>query len=251
MGRDIKSSPKLLNKDIIKYFAMLTMLLNHIATIFLRSGTLVCESFLAIGYFTAIVMIYFLVEGYYYTHSRKKYLSRLFVFAIISEIPYCLAFTKGRVIEFYGLNMLFTLCLCFLLIWGLTKTKNRVLKTIFTIAIIFISLFCDWAILAPIFTLLFVWARNSTFKTRMTFLISTLLFGIFNFVGGIGRFPVTTNFAYALLSIVGMGVAGICIAYFYNGKRAKKATTFSKWFFYIFYPGHLLILGIIRISLGL
>ena len=39
MGRDIKSSPKLLNKDIIKYFAMLTMLLNHIATIFLRSGT--------------------------------------------------------------------------------------------------------------------------------------------------------------------------------------------------------------------
>ena len=85
----------------------------------------------------------------------------------------------------------------------------------------------------------------------MAFLISTLLFGIFNFVGGIGRFPVTTNFAYALLSIVGMGVAGICIAYFYNGKRAKKATTFSKWFFYIFYPGHLLILGIIRISLGL
>ena len=125
------------------------------------------------------------------------------------------------------------------------------LKTIFTIAIIFISLFCDWAILAPIFTLLFVWARNSTFKTKMAFLISTLLFGIFNFVGGIGRFPVTTNFAYALLSIVGMGVAGICIAYFYNGKRAKKATTFSKWFFYIFYPGHLLILGIIRISLGL
>ena len=30
MGRDIKSSPKLLNKDIIKYFAMLTMLLNCI-----------------------------------------------------------------------------------------------------------------------------------------------------------------------------------------------------------------------------
>ena len=128
MGRDIKSSPKLLNKDIIKYFAMLTMLLNHIATIFLRSGTLVCQSFLAIGYFTAIVMIYFLVEGYYYTHSRKKYLSRLFVFAIISEIPYCLAFTKGRVIEFYGLNMLFTLCLCFLLIWGLTKTKYLPLR---------------------------------------------------------------------------------------------------------------------------
>ena len=59
MGRDIKSSPKLLNKDIIKYFAMLTMLLNHIATIFLRSGTLVCESFLAIESSPKLCVNYF------------------------------------------------------------------------------------------------------------------------------------------------------------------------------------------------
>ena len=52
---------KPLNRDVIKYIAMVTMLLNHIADIFLNTGTWVCEVFTAIGYFTAITMIYFFV----------------------------------------------------------------------------------------------------------------------------------------------------------------------------------------------
>lgn len=98
-------SYKALNRDTIKYIAMFTMLLNHIATIFLTPGTWLFELFLAIGYFTAITMIYFLVEGYHYTHSKKTYISRLFVFALISEIPYCLAFTTNGVMAFYGLPL--------------------------------------------------------------------------------------------------------------------------------------------------
>ncbi|MDE7258355.1 MAG: conjugal transfer protein TraX, partial [Lachnospiraceae bacterium] len=31
----------------------------------------------------------------------------------------------------------------------------------------------------------------------------------------------------------------------YNGRRAEKARNFSKWFFYLFYPAHLLILALI------
>ena len=84
MHAEISNKPyQILNRDIIKYIAMFTMLLNHIATIFLSSGTWLCESFLAIGYFTAITMTYFLVEGYHYTHSKKIYILRLFVFALI------------------------------------------------------------------------------------------------------------------------------------------------------------------------
>ena len=60
---------KPLTRDAIKYIAMFTMLLNHIADIFLQTGTWLCEIFIAVGYFTAISMIYFLVEGYDYTHS--------------------------------------------------------------------------------------------------------------------------------------------------------------------------------------
>ena len=74
-----------------------------------------------------------------------------------------------------------------------------------------------------------------------------LLFGLFNFAGGIGRFSLGTNIAYALGSMSGIALAGIVILYFYNGKRMEKGKVFSKLFFYLFYPVHLLLLGLIRI----
>ncbi|MGN0426703.1 MAG: TraX family protein [Agathobacter sp.] len=113
--------------------------------------------------------------------------------------------------------------------------------------LILLSFICDWALLAPIFTLLFIWSRGSKSKVKCTFVISMLLFGIFNFAGGIGRFPVATNIVYAIGSMLGIALAGILIVYFYNGKRIENGKAFSKWFFYLFYPVHLLILGLIRI----
>ncbi|MDO4615383.1 MAG: TraX family protein, partial [Lachnospiraceae bacterium] len=68
----MNDNPRGLSRDAIKYIAMLTMLLNHIANVFLMRGALLTECLKAIGYFTAPVMIYFLVEGFYYTRSRKK-----------------------------------------------------------------------------------------------------------------------------------------------------------------------------------
>ena len=100
----------MLNRDIIKYLAILAMLLNHIANLFLTPGTLLCEVFLDIGYFTAITMCYFLVEGYHYTRSKRKYGQRLLLFSILSQIPFMLAFHTPA-----G-NMLLTLFLCFLIL---------------------------------------------------------------------------------------------------------------------------------------
>ena len=75
---------KVLNRDTIKYIAVITMLLNHIAAVFPISGTLLRMFFLGIGNFTAITMCYFLVEGYDYTRSKKKYAGRLLLFAVMS-----------------------------------------------------------------------------------------------------------------------------------------------------------------------
>lgn len=238
-----------LNKDVIKYIAMVTMLCNHIATVFMNPESAAGTIFIYAGYFTAPVMIYFLVEGYDYTHSRKGYLGRLFLFAVISELPFCLALTQEGILEFYGFNMLFTLCLCFLLIY-IEREMTHMAKRKFLIVVIFVaSMFCDWAIIAPAFTLFFIHGKTNVAGMKGAFTKAVVFFGAFNFLSGIGRFPVWRNLLYMVLSMAAVGAAGFCVTVLYNGKRMEKGKKFSKWFFYIFYPAHLLILGVIRIAL--
>ena len=232
-----------LNKDAIKYIAMFTMLLNHIATVFMDPESAAGTIFIYAGYFTAPVMIYFLVEGYDYTRSRQRYLVRLFLFAVVSEMPFCLALTQEGVLEFYGFNMLFTLCLCFLLIYIEREMTHMAMRNLLIVGIFLASIFCDWALIAPAFTLFFIHGKVSAAGMKAAFVKSAV------FLGGIGRFPIWQNLLYAVLSMTAVGAAGFCVTVLYNGKRMEKGKNFSKWFFYIFYPAHLLILGILRISL--
>lgn len=237
------------SQDVLKSIAMGAMLLNHIATIFLPAGTVLCELFTAAGYFTAISMVYFLVEGYGYTRSKRNYFFRLLLFAGISQLPYDLAFSETGVLRFCGLNMLFTLCICFGILWVLEHGNSRLLKTAAVLGLILLSSISDWAWLAPVFTLLFRWAGKNRTKEIAAFAVAALLFGGTNVLGGWGRFPLGENLLYALLSMVGIGTSALGILLCYNGTRGTRCRTCSKWFFYLFYPVHLLVLGILRISL--
>ena len=78
-----------MNRDTIKYIAMITMLLNHVSFIFLEPGTVLAEILTAVGYFTAPVMCYFLVEGMTYTRSPKKYGQRLLLKSLIFTPMFC------------------------------------------------------------------------------------------------------------------------------------------------------------------
>lgn len=244
-------SIRILNRDAIKYIAMLTMALNHIANIFIDPGSLLFAVLTDIGYFTAPVMCYFLVEGYHYTRSKARYARRLAVFALLSELPFCLAFseiyTGEKIISFCGFNMIFTLLLCFCILLVTDHVKNILLK-ISLIGVLFVlSLFSDWALVAPLFTVLFVRAGKNKSRIRNAFLTGAGLFALMNFNPGAGLSGALSGFIYALMSAVGILMAGAVIVDLYNGKRMEHAKTFSKWFFYWFYPVHLLILGIIRI----
>ena len=105
-----------MNRDAIKMIAMFTMLLNHIANAFLPAGMWYTNLCLYIGYFTAVTMCYFLVEGYGYTRSKRKYAGRLLGFAVLAQLPYQLAFPENGIAGFVQFNMLFTLLLCFLVL---------------------------------------------------------------------------------------------------------------------------------------
>lgn len=235
-----------LNRDAIKYIAMFTMLLNHIAHVFLARGTLAYELLEDIGYFTAPVMCFFLVEGYLHTRSKLKYGGRLFFFAILSQWPYLLAFRFGN------LNMFFTLFCCFLILVVLDKVDNYLLQNFLCVLLILVTVISDWAVIAPLLTLLL--AKNRDDKKRMweSYVGIALLFAVLNapnyVIGKPGGLTVLTV-CHAFCSGLGILAAGAAVLVFYNGQRAKRGQTFSKWFFYLFYPGHLFLLYLIKTSL--
>ena len=250
-GSEFMDKMKTLNRDEIKYIAMMTMLLNHIANIFLEPGTLVFTILLDIGYFTAPVMCWFLVEGYHYTRSKKRYAARLAVFALISEVPFCLAFSEAyndvEGISFCGMNMIFTLLLCFGVLAVREHVQEEGLELSLYLFLFLLSMISDWAVLAPMFTLLFAWSRGDERRTKKSFLIGAGVFALMNFYPAASPGAFLYSLIYAFLSCCGILLAGIAVVYLYNGKRAEKGRTFFKWFFYLFYPVHLLILGIIRL----
>ena len=105
-----------MSRDSIKMVAMLTMLINHIANVFLPAGQPLTNLCLCIGYFTAVTMCFFLVEGYGCTRSKRRYAGRLLGFAVLAQLPYQLAFPANGIAGFVQFNMLFTLLLCFLVL---------------------------------------------------------------------------------------------------------------------------------------
>ena len=139
-----------LNRDQIKGIAMMTMLLNHISQIFMTSGTFWAELFLDVGWFTAITMCYFLVEGYAYTHDKRRYALRLAIFAVISQPACLLAFPD---VALYRLNILFALLLSFAILVAREQITRKCWRNLAIVGLFLVSLVCDWAILAPAFTL--------------------------------------------------------------------------------------------------
>ena len=200
-----------MNRDTIKMLAMATMLVNHIANVFMPAGAPLTNLCLYIGYFTAVTMCYFLVEGYGYTHSKTQYAGRLFGFAVLAQLPYQLVFPEHGMAGMLQFNMLFTL--------------------------------------APVFTLLFAWAENSRLRKHIAFGVAAVLYGgmawlsSMRTLGAVGALPDTLGCAMPIL------VSGFFILYLYNGQRAAQHRGFYKWFFYAFYPGHLLVLGLLRVAL--
>ncbi len=82
--------------------------------------------------------------------------------------------------------------------------QNRAFKVLLIAGLTALSLFSDWALLAPVFTLLFAWSTGSKGKTKAAFVLSALLFGLMSYTGGIGRFPAGVNLLYAAGCMAGI-----------------------------------------------
>ncbi len=244
-----------LNANILKYIAAAAMLIDHIGWAFVQTNTVMGQAMHLIGRFTAPIMCYFIAEGYYHTKNIEKYLLRLGIFAAILHYPFVIAelFQGNRIQFINGLifvkpqfsitnsSVIFTLFLglCALTIW---KTqKNSVLKIISVIGICIASLFGDWMFFGVLWVLGFgIFKGNLKKQLIFYYIVAALEIAGIVLPKLLSGAPVSN-----VIWQSGLLIAPLFIL-LYNGKRGS-AHPFNKWFFYVFYPLHLLIIGILKI----
>lgn len=234
---------KMFNRDAIKFMAMFTMLLNHIAYInLIPLSPVLHEVFEDIGYFTAPVMCFFLVEGFQYTGSRKQYGLRLMLFAILSQIPYGLVAQDG------SLNMIYTLLCSYLILIVMEQFPNTTGSTVLCALLVVATMNSDWALIAPMLTILLYRSAGDRKKMAWGFGITYIAFSLCNMIDYAEQMNcnVTTAVIHGALSGLGILAAAFTVLILYNGKRIEHGKEAAKWFFYIFYPTHLLILYLLK-----
>ena len=127
---NIKERIKIFSGAQLKYIAFLSMLIDHTnkALIYpnLDGGALnrLSDFFDILGRIAFPIFIFLLVEGYFHTKNKWKYLITLLVFGVISEIPFDMC-TTATFFEVNWNNIMFTLALVLAMIWLIDVLKEK------------------------------------------------------------------------------------------------------------------------------
>ena len=227
-----------MNVFILKIIALTTMIIDHYGAIF-QGDTMF---FRMIGRLAFPIYCFLLVEGYCHTSDVKKYAKRLFIFALISEVPFDLAFYNK--LGFVHQNIFFTLFIGLAAIYILDNREgkynfNKNTVVLIKTAVILIScvlatlLSVDYSAVGIIYILVFYFTRNYDKFKRFITIVPIML--IVNFSASIFQ-------QFSLLALP--------LLYSYNGELGPK-NKILQISFYVAYPLHLMIFYIIKISFPL
>ena len=242
---------KILNSNQLKLIAIIAMTVDHIAWAMFDGypSALLPLVMHIIGRLTCPIMCYFIAEGYHYTRNINKYTFRLFAFAFVSHFAYIFASNdfvdfKSFVPFYYG-NFLNQTSVMWSLAWGLvmlriagSKRIKSIYKVLLVILICIITLPSDWSCIAAL-CIMAIGTNRGDFRKQMSWMIFYVALYSLVYFFAIDK-------VYGILQ---MGVVlSIPVIAMYNGKRGKnpKINKFMKWFFYIFYPLHLFVIGLIN-----
>lgn len=211
----------------LKMIAIVTMLIDHIGVTLIPETSNAWWVFRIIGRISFPIFAFLIVEGFYHTRNVNKYLLRLGIFALVSEIPFDLAFYDSLG-NLHHQNIFFTLFLGLGTIYLMSMIEHKFAKNLLASnlldAIVLILacviaelLLVDYGLYGIIIIAAFYLFRNSKIMLALVMLI------IFSsFMGGIS--------IYAIFSLI--------FIFLYNGKKGRDC----KYLLYGFYPVHLLIL---------
>ncbi|MFB2577857.1 MULTISPECIES: TraX family protein [unclassified Acinetobacter] len=226
----------------LKMLAILFMLLDHFAWIYLDSNTLLGQSLHFFGRLTAPIMCFFIVEGFFHSNNIKKYAFRLTLFALLSQIPFTLitySFTKimhDPLLILSKGNVLFNLLLALLSLIIFHAKFENITKLIAIACLLGISTFFDWGIFLICFCLVLAYYRDDRKRQAIAYLLVAMGLLLIVDLGLSNALPIL------ILSWFPIGILLAPVLWIsYNGERGKSFG--GKYFFYIFYPLHLIILA--------
>ena len=226
--------------------AMLFMLLDHLwATVVSGNEWMTCVGRLAFPIFA-----FLLVEGFFHTRSRKKYALRLFLFALITEIPFNLM-VGGRIFYPIHQNVLWTFLISFgLMVWNERIKEAAPWRRLLRFALSFMAgllvgllTMVDYYGFGIAMVLIFYLFRGQTWYHRLGQLLGLYWINV-EMMGGLvyeftalGRLWVIHQQGFAVLALV--------FIWLYRGRKGHSSKAFQ-YFCYAFYPVHMLILGLLR-----
>lgn len=203
----------------LKCIAIVSMALDHTGAVLYPSQIwLRC-----LGRIAFPIFCFLIVEGFFHTRDVRRYMGRLGVFALISEIPYDLAF-RGVPLEYAHQNVFFTLLIGIGMMVLLERNREWPVKAVILLLAMWLAVLIrsDYNFRGVLLIFVFYIFHESRW-------LAVTAGGLWNFLyqGVIQK--------YGVLSVLPLAL--------YNGERGRK----MKYFFYIFYPAHLLLLyGISR-----
>lgn len=206
-----------INGFTLKWIAMIAMVIDHVGAV-LYPQYLILR---IIGRIAFPIFCFLLVEGALHTHNIRRYEGRLLLFALISELPFDYVFYGGMTMVHQ--NVFFTLFLGLLMIDVLKNERNTIYSLLALIGAILLAeeLSVDYGAGGILLILCFYLLRNKRVGKQVAFIILNCLYY------GIG-----------VQSYAGLAAIPMLL---YQGEQGPK----MKYFFYLFYPLHLLILYLI------
>lgn len=226
-----------MNAFCLKIIACITMSIDHLGYVIFDGPSF----FNYIGRLAFPIFAFQISEGYIHTHNIKKYILRLIIFALISQIPFALftlTFSSN-----YAINVLFTLLFGLLSILIYDKS-NKYLGCFSTIILGICAelLNFDYGFYGVLIVFLFYIFRNNKLQLSLAFIISTILqyayYSLRYISYGLNVIKYATNF-YAPYLIC------TCLSIIFILKYNKKKGPNIKYTLYLFYPLHLLLLYLI------
>ena len=210
---------KLLNNFTLKMIAILAMAIDHIGAVLFPQY----DIFRIVGRIAFPIFAFTLVEGFMHTKDIKKYMLRLGVLALISEVPFDLVFF-GTPLEFGHQNVFFTMFLGIAMRYLFLKNVSiwRQFVVVFGMLLLAELLRTDYSS-AGLFTIFMFYQWRGSNLLKLAGMAFVNLF----YLGGLQ--------GYACFAAIPIAM--------YNGERGPKC----KWFFYWFYPVHLLVIYLISL----